>query len=100
MYSPGFMLVNTTRPALFVTPRCSDPLTTTCAERSGLPRRSVTSTLTVAVVWIAGVTSAAGAIADASRKRQSEDIMATPRGTGLDFDWGHPVRSRCHEYSP
>src|SRR5688500_13832577 len=72
------MFVNTTRPALFVMPACSDPLTATRAEGSGLPWRSVTSTLTVVVARMAGVVSVAGATADASRNRQSEEIMGTP----------------------
>src|SRR4029079_16841849 len=61
------MFVNTTRPDLLVLPsRSVTPLIKTCAEGSGLPPRSVTSTLTVAVFWMAGVAMAVDATAGAT----------------------------------
>jgi hypothetical protein len=79
VYEPVCMFGNTTCPAPLVLPSRSDtPLTITCAEGSGLPPRSVTSTLTVAVGWMAGAAMAAGATEHASRIRPNKDFMAQP----------------------
>src|SRR6185436_14182682 len=93
------MFVNTTRPALLVRPvRSITPLTTTFADGSGLPRRSVTQTLTVAVaptvvvVSTVSVALTAGAAADISSIRQSTDFME-------HLVCGRLLRSGCHGHS-